>query len=220
MPTIRPADPFPLNAPLLARSLASRSPPTRYRRELGALAAKLVRGPIPHLSCGTVALAALECAVRYARVLPSDPALISAALDLFLLRGLASPSEIVSTRACYLFMRIAKALRGPLRPHLADILPRLHSHMDVTLRTPPASDSAAPSPHGRAPAVPGVGGGASGGLPSATDNRLYVFEAVGYLLGQDAIPQGDQEVLVTAIVDRISRQGEAPLSLPLRRIGA
>ncbi|GFR43596.1 hypothetical protein Agub_g4693, partial [Astrephomene gubernaculifera] len=106
---------------------------------LAALALALVqRGPHPNVARHRlVALAVLESCVRYSRVLQQQPAAIPAALAAFLdARGMGHPAEDVSTRACYLFSRLVKALRQNVRPYLPDMLASLQPHLQRVLTTP------------------------------------------------------------------------------------
>ena len=170
-----------------------------------------MRGPVPRADDRAVTLATLECFVRYARVAQAEPDLVLSVLAFFTERGLHSTHPIVASRSTYLFMRLCKALRAALRPHLPAILAQLEGIMTDALSSPLAADGSAPSPSRPvAPTVglPGIGGAAPGTLPSATDHRLYVFEALGYLLGQEDVPESDQLVVVTAVVDRIVGQSK------------
>lgn len=47
-------------------------------------------------------------------------------------------AQAVSTRACYLFARLVKALRSELRPLLADVLAGLQPHLQRIVSDPPS----------------------------------------------------------------------------------
>ena len=79
---------------------------------------------VPAAKHRLVALALLETYVRYSRVAAAaGGALLAAVAQRFLDgHGMGHPCEAVSRRAAYLLCRLAKQLRGSLRPLLPDIL--------------------------------------------------------------------------------------------------
>ncbi|KIY98490.1 hypothetical protein MNEG_9470 [Monoraphidium neglectum] len=198
---------------------------------LGQLALVLLgsAGALPRGRHRLVALAAMEAAVRYARVVQQQaqqPA-IPGVLSLFLEpgRGLGHPSVDVGTRACYLFSRLVKLLRSNLRPYAGDILSSLQPHLVAVATVPPP-----------AAAQPGQSGGGAAGGPAAAsspaalvggresssakqlapstspvDDRLYVFEAVGLLLGQEDIPLEQQQAALSGLLQPLMRQIEGNL---------
>lgn len=164
-----------------------------------------------------VALAAMEAAVRYARVVQQSAAAVPGVLSLFLDpgRGVGHPSPDVSTRACYLFSRLVKQLRSSLRPYAGEILASLQPHL-VTVATVPPD---APAPAGAGGASAGAAGAlaAAGGreassakqlAPSTSpvDDRLYIFEAVGLLLGQEDVPADQQQAALSALLEPLTAQ--------------
>jgi exportin-T len=195
---------------------------------LGGLALLLLSGggALPRGRHRLVALAAMEAAVRYARVAQQQAAAIPGVLSLFLEpgRGLGHPSPDVSTRACYLFARLVKQLRSSLRPYAGDILASLQPHLVTVATAPPPP--AAPTPGGGGGAAPSGAAGASPGggaresssakqlAPSTSpvDDRLYVFEAVGLLLGQEDIPADQQQAALSGLLQPLIRQIEANLA--------
>lgn len=91
---------------------------------LAQLAAGIMATEVPAAKHRLVALALLETYVRYSRVLAAGGgAALAAVVARFLdQRGMGHPCEAVSKRAAYLFCRLAKQLRGQLRPLVPDIL--------------------------------------------------------------------------------------------------
>jgi exportin-T len=199
---------------------------------LGQLALLLLGGggALPRGRHRLVSLSAMEAAVRYARVAQQQAAAIPGLLSLFLEpgRGLGHPSPDVSTRACYLFARLVKLLRSSLRPVAGDILTSLQPHLVTVATVPPPA--AAPAPGGGAAAAaaaaagPGAASPAAGGgaresssakqlAPSTSpvDDRLYVFEAVGLLLGQEDIPADQQQAALSGLLQPLILQIEANL---------
>ncbi|CAG9460416.1 unnamed protein product [Pedinophyceae sp. YPF-701] len=189
---------------------ASESPAT-----LGDLVVALMRSPVPHLgSSRLVTIAVLECYVRYVKVLQRRQECIPNVLSAFYDAGLSCECEAVSTRACYLFMRLVK----PLRQNVGHYLPRMLSSLEPIilriLRTPrDPTSTLAPSKldHG----IPGLTGGMMapqmGSLPSATDDRLYIFEALGYLIGHEGLPEEEQKSFMKAILGPLVSQIQGAL---------
>ncbi len=194
---------------------------------LAALALSLVtRGLHPEVARHRlVALAVLESCVRYSRVLQQQPSAIPPALAAFLDgRGMGHPAEDVSTRACYLFARLVKALRQNIRPYLPDVLTSLEPHLQRVATTPLAAiaggGGAAGGGGGGGPtAMDGVvaGGGSKASAPvnACVDDRLYVFDAVGQLVGQEELPPEQQVQLLGQLMQPLMRQVEENLP-PLR----
>ncbi|GBF91404.1 exportin [Raphidocelis subcapitata] len=199
---------------------------------LGQLALLLLGGggALPRGRHRLVALAAMEAATRYARVVQQSPAAIPGALSLFLEpgRGLGHPSPDVSTRACYLFSRLVKQLRSSLRPYAGDILASLQPHLVRVATVPPpaaaaaAGGAAAAAPGGPGAAAPSPAALAAGGRESSSakqlapstspvDDRLYVFDAVGLLLGQEEIPADQQSGALSGLLQPLIRQIEGNL---------
>ena len=142
------------------------------------------------------------------------PSAIAAFLDD---RGIGHCAEDVAARACYLFCRLVKSLRSSLRPLAPSILQSLQPHL-VRIATRPLMDL--PSGASSSASAGGGGGGGSaqrdgsGGKPAnaaIVDDRLYVFEAVGLLLGQDEIPVEQQAVLLGSLLQPLKEQIEGNL---------
>ena len=158
---------------------------------------------VPAAAHRLVASAFLDLCVRYHLAVSRDHGrLLAPALAAFLdARGMRHPSPEVSRRACYLFCRFVEPLRGQIAPRLAEVLAALEEIMER------ASDAAGGG-------VGGVGGGTGGGTGGAMataggDDRLYVFEAFGSLLGADEVPEASQAQWLEAASARLRRRIEA-----------
>ena len=85
---------------------------------------------------------------------------------------------------CYLFCRFVKPLRGQILSH--GVLPSVMTALEPVLMDaarPDASGACGNSSGG------GTGGGTGGAMATAgNDDRLYVFEAFGLLLGIEDVP--------------------------------
>jgi exportin-T len=161
-----------------------------------------------------VALAVLETCVRYCRVLQQEQSAIPAVLSLFLgPKGLGHPSPDVATRACYLLSRLVKTLRSNLKPYMDEMLRQLQPYLVVIATQPP-------------PQGPAVGScrEASGKnlapLTALVDDRLYVFESVGLLLGQEELPAEQQLAALHSLLQPLQRQIEANLQRAAAEAGA
>jgi exportin-T len=161
-----------------------------------------------------VALAVLETCVRYCRVLQQEQSAIPAVLSLFLgPKGLGHPSPDVATRACYLLSRLVKTLRSNLKPYMDEMLRQLQPYLVVVATQPP-------------PQGPAVGScrEASGKnlapLTALVDDRLYVFESVGLLLGQEELPAEQQLAALHSLLQPLQRQIEANLQQAAAEAGA
>lgn len=87
------------------------------------LTAVLLNSPVPHQGHRLVALSTMEILVRYSRFVQQNPQFIPTALSVFLgERGVLNPNPLVSSRACYLFARLAKTLRVQLLPYIDGIV--------------------------------------------------------------------------------------------------
>jgi exportin-T len=153
-----------------------------------------------------VALAVLEACVRYCKLLQQNQGSIPGVLGLFLgTRGLGHPSPTVATRAAYLLSRLVKTLRGNLRQYAGEILQQLQPYLEVVATRPPPSSAAAvgtsrDAAAGRAPVNAAV-----------VDDRLYVFESVGLLLGQEELQAEQQLLALQQLLQPLTRQIEANL---------
>ena len=162
---------------------------------LAQLAGGLFGADVPAASHRLVALALLECYVRYAKVAAQQAQHVAKVVGAFLgERGMGHPSEAVARRAAYLLCRLVKPLRGSLRPLTREILGQLQPHLAAIAATP-------------APEAPAVkSSGAAGGRPTAgallgtVDDRLYAFEAAGLLLGQEELPAAEQAAWLAALL--------------------
>ena len=114
-------------------------------------------------------------------------------------RGMGHADAGVATRACYLFTRLVKALRPELRPLLPDVLAGLQPHLSRIVAEP-APNTAVPvagkaSPPGKC---------AQGAAASASDDRLYAFEAAGLLVGGDDLPEAQQVSMLDGTVEGLT----------------
>mmetsp|Transcript_5354 Transcript_5354/g.11718 ORF Transcript_5354/g.11718 Transcript_5354/m.11718 type:complete len:1077 (-) Transcript_5354:655-3885(-) len=172
---------------------------------LGQLALALMQATLPAAQHRLVTLAVLETYVRYSRVMQQQQHVIPHVITTFLDgRGMAHPSEDVSTRACYLFCRLVKTLRANLRPFLGMLLQNLQPHL-LRIVSTPADDSYAQQNGTHKVATP---------VTAVVDDRLYVFEAVGLLLGQDELPVQEQQTLLNALLQPLLEQIESNLRSP------
>lgn len=169
---------------------------------LGQLALLLMgQSQLPAGQHRLVALAVMECTVRYCRALQQQQGVIPSVLSLFLdARGLGHPSPDVSTRACYLFSRVVKQLRSNLRAFVSDVMRNLQSHLVAVATIPPSSGSAAVS------SSKDGAGKAMAPSTSLVDDRLYLFEAVGLLLGQEELPAEQQQAALSSLLQPLMRQ--------------
>ena len=160
------------------------------RRGLRAtLAVVLGARELPHGARRAVALARLEVTVRYAPLLRREPALVAPALRAFLgPHGMRHPSPAVSGRAGYLFCRFVKVFSkgGELLPHLEEAV---NAVGDLLAPAAEAAGKAAPV-------------GAT--VRNAPDDKLYVFEAVGNMLGLEAVPEQAQASHTSAVVNLLA----------------
>lgn len=135
-----------------------------------------------------VAPALLEICVRYHLAVERRPEkLLRPALAAFLDgRGVVHRSREVSRRACYLFCRFVKPLRGQILRH--GVLPGVMVALEPALMDAAVPEFANPSA-ANSVGSSFTGGGTGGAMATAgNDDRLYVFEAFGLLLGVDDAP--------------------------------
>ena len=155
-----------------------------------------------------VAPALLEICVRYHLAVERRPALLRPALAAFLDgRGVMHPAREVSRRACYLFCRFVKPTRGLILCHGA--LPGVMAALEPALMdasVPEFATSSAASSVGSSC----TGGGTGGAMARAgNDDRLYVFEAFGLLLGIDDVPDDLRIRCLEAVFARLRGAVEA-----------
>lgn len=153
-----------------------------------------------------VALAVLETCVRYCKLLQQNQGSIPGVLGLFLgPRGLGHSSPTVATRAAYLLSRLVKTLRGNLRQYTGDFMQQMQPYLEIVATRPPPSSTAAvgtsrEAASGRAPVTAAV-----------VDDRLYVFESVGLLLGQEEYQAEQQLAALQQLLQPLIRQIEGNL---------
>jgi exportin-T len=198
----------------LVYELGDGAPEEALRPGSGGLAALVLlllqRAPasLPAAQHRLVALALLETCVRYCRLLQQQgvSASLPGVLGLFLgPTGLGHPSAAVATRAAYLLSRLVKQLRAVLRAYIGELLRQLQPYLEIVATQPPPSASAAvgtsrDAVSGRAPITAAV-----------VDDRLYVFESVGLLLGQEELPEQQQLAALQQLLQPLTRQIEGNL---------
>ena len=162
-----------------------------------------------------VAPALLEICVRYHLAVERRPEqLLRPALAAFLDgRGVAHRSREVSRRACYLFCRFVKPMRGQILSHGA--LPGVMAALEPALMDAAVPDTFANSSSSANSSVGSsfTGGGTGGAMATAgNDDRLYVFEAFGLLLGIDDVPDDLRIRCLEAVFARLRGAVEAASS--------
>lgn len=186
--------------------------------QLTQLAVGVMQADIPCADQKLVALSLLEVFVRYARMLNSEqlsPALLHKVLSTFLgPHGIGHPSGTVSRRACYLFSRLVKQLRSQLRPFTPDLLQRLQPYLTNVASSPLAKPEDASdgmrSHSGRSMGpVVGTSAVAQGQI---VDDRLYVFDAAGLLLGSEHLQEADQIAWLQAVLQPLIVQIESNIN--------
>ena len=109
------------------------------------------------------------------------------------------PNPEVSRRVCYLFCRFVKPLRGQILSH--GVLPSVMTALEPVLMDaarPDASGACGNSSGG------GTGGGTGGAMATAgNDDRLYVFEAFGLLLGIEDVPDDVRVRYLEAVFNQL-----------------
>jgi exportin-T len=139
-----------------------------------------------------VSMSYMELCVRYHNMIEQNAEALHLALRAFLdERGMRHPDSNVSSRACYLFMRMVK----PVRSHLADKLDDIFTALEK-----PLSDAAAPLSSQMLEAIQAKVAQLASNLSIGTraqaeegnDDRLYVFEAAGSILGAEEVPEDKQ----------------------------
>ena len=155
---------------------------------------------VPHATHRLVAASLFECHARYARAIGADAAALGAAAAAFLSdAGAAHADARVAARASYLFARFARTLRQPLLARLPTLLPALRPLLDDVVQ---GAGERAVGRGGRAAEAAAAGHGGSSSAPrEKSDDRLYLFEAAGLLLGQAELDPAAQLDAVHALVD-------------------
>ena len=177
-------------------------PALRADGALGRLVVGLATGTaggaaLPHTEHRLVSATLCEVWPRYARALADagPPALRAAALSFLSPRCAGSTHPPLAARASYLFARFTRTLRQPLIPLLPDLLPVLEPHLRRVLATSPGDGS----PDSEKDLLATSGRRAPSSAPAA-DDRLYLFEAAGLLLGQGELPAADQLAALESIL--------------------
>ncbi|GBG87187.1 hypothetical protein CBR_g44922 [Chara braunii] len=155
---------------------------------MGDIFAALLSAKVPWHGHRIIALSYLEIIVRFVKFLQQQPQCIPAALTAFLdERGVRHPNPNVSSRASYLFMRLVKVLRTQLKVYLDTILQSLQGILGTITSFECISSKKD---------------------PSVMDERLYLFEAVGLLIGTDDLPADKQLKYLAAIVGPLCEQAK------------
>jgi exportin-T len=151
----------------------------------------------------------LETCARYHLAVARNPsALLLPALAAFLdARGARHVDPEVAARACYLLARFVK----PLRQQIAAFLPETLAAMEEVVASavePPFQNSDASRTSGAAAVGRGTGGAMAN---SGNDDRLYAYEALGFLLGTEDVklPEEAQVSLTEKACARLRARLEA-----------
>ena len=160
---------------------------------LGALAVSLIRGwnSVSGRSAlhRLVAPVFLETCVRYHAVLEKDNVAMISALTAFLdERGIGHRDRAVRSRACYLLSRLVRPLRCKLSDRVDEIMQALHSHLSEIARTLPEPVEA----NAASVSMSASGIQSRAMAESGNDDRLYLFEAAGVLLGAEELSDDEQ----------------------------
>jgi exportin-T len=173
---------------------------------LGALAVSLIRQWGPNLGRAAyhriVAPIFLETCVRYHAVLERDDTALVMAMTAFLDdRGIQHFDQAVRSRACYLFSRLCRPLRCKLSDRVEDIMRVLPARLAEAAQAMPEADRTSTS-------VSAVGVQNKAMAESGNDDRLYLFEASGTLLGADEVPESQQRDFLTQLAMALVQQIE------------
>ena len=176
---------------------------------LGQLTTALIRQWGPHLGDvmrhRMVAPMFLETCVRYHVVLERDDVSLGIALGAFLdERGVRHPDSVVRSRACYLLARFIRPLRCKLSDQTGPILralsvPLAEAAQDVVLLSSSSS-------------VIAFGAQSKPMAEVGNDDRLYLFEAAGMILGSEDVEEGTQIEYLTQVVRMLCEQIERAVS--------
>jgi len=146
-----------------------------------------------------VSLAYMDCMVRYSKVLAQHEQAFGTVVAAFLdQRGIQHAHPGVSSRAAYLFMRLVKVIRQQLLPYLNEIFSSLQPSVESIISGVEFS----------------VWQGADG---EEMDDRLYAFEAIGLLLGQEQIPHHQQKAHLSTLMSFMCRQLESDIKIVYAR---
>jgi exportin-T len=139
-----------------------------------------------------VSLSFMELCVRYHNMIEQNAEALHLVLRVFLdERGMRHPDQMVSGRACYLFMRMIKPVRSQLSDKVDDIFTALEK---------PLTDAAQPLSQKMLEDIQAKTAHLASNLSVGTrvqgeegnDDRLYVFEAAGLILGAEEVPEKQQ----------------------------
>lgn len=176
---------------------------------LGALAVSLIRcwdanaGKAAHHRL--VAPIFLETCVRYHAILEHDDASLLVALTAFLdARGIAHRDRAVRSRACYLLARLSRPLRCKLSDRVEDIMRAIHPHLIDIARSLPEQNAV----NTTVVSVSASGIQSRAMAESGNDDTLYLFEAVGVLLGADEVDEQEQYRHLSQIASALCHQIE------------
>lgn len=176
---------------------------------LGALAISLIKQWGPNVAHAArhriVAPIFLETCVRYHSVLERDDEALMLALTAFLdERGIQHTDQTVRARACYLFSRLCRPLRCKLSDRVEDIMRVLPN------RLAEAAQSVVPDTR-VASQVSAAGVQSKAMADGGNDDRLYLFDASGILLGADDVPETQQRDFLTQIATALVNQIESTM---------
>ena len=174
---------------------------------LGAMAVTLIKGwgaSVGHAAYHRlVAPIFMEVCVRYHAVLERDDEAMIAALSAFLdERGIAHADPMVRSRACYLLSRLIRPLRTKLSDKVEHIMVVLPKHLKEVARTLPEPETMKASAH----AASAAGVQSKAMAETGNDDSLYLFEAVGTLLGCDDVDEEEQYKYLSQIAMSLCEQ--------------
>ena len=135
-----------------------------------------------------------ELCVRYHNMIEQNAEALHLVLRAFLdERGMRHSDPNVSSRACYLFMRMVKPMRSHLAAKLDDIFTALEKPLSDLAAAPLSSkmleeDSIKKVAH----LASNLSIGTRAQAEEGNDDRLYVFEAAGSILGAEEVPEDKQ----------------------------
>ena len=177
---------------------------------LGALAISLIKQWGPNVAHAArhriVAPIFLETCVRYHSVLERDDEALMLALTAFLdERGIQHTDQTVRARACYLFSRLCRPLRCKLSDRVEDIMRVLPNRLAEAAQSIPDTSSRVASQ------VSAAGVQSKAMADGGNDDRLYLFDASGILLGADEVPETQQRDFLTQIATALVNQIESAM---------
>ncbi|XP_010537618.1 PREDICTED: exportin-T isoform X1 [Tarenaya hassleriana] len=151
---------------------------------LGELILMLLSTRLPGHSHRLVALVYLENLTRYMKFIQENTQYIPMVLGAFLdERGLHHQNIHVSSRASYLFMRVAKLLKSKLVPFIDMILQSLQDRVAQLTSMNFASREL-----------------------SGTEDNNHIFEAIGLLIGLEDVPSEKQSDYLSCLLTPLCQQ--------------